>query len=207
MGQTHDVLDDALQRWIAAQPMFFVATAPSGSDGHINLSPKGDMATFRVLDPTRVAYVDLTASGIETVAHLRENGRIVLMFCAFNGSPKILRLHGRGRFVAPDDPGFADLLAAFSPSADVQASLRGIVVVEVTRIADSCGFVVPKMDLVGDRDQLYRHAEQKRIKQGEGWKADYQRAKNATSIDGLAGLAAAPGAVVERSSDPTHRMG
>ncbi|CAA9548489.1 MAG: hypothetical protein SCL24.07 [uncultured Thermomicrobiales bacterium] len=194
MGQIYDALDARLQGWIAAQPMFFVATAPSGSDGHINLSPKGDMATFRVLDPTTVAYVDLTASGIETVAHLRDNGRIVVMFCAFAGPPRILRLHGRGRFVAPGNPGFGDLLAGFAPSPGIVATLRGIVVVAVTRIADSCGFVVPTMELVGDRDQLYRNAEQKRIKQGAGWQADYQRAKNATSIDGLPGLDIAPDA-------------
>src|SRR5215212_6194811 len=167
--------------------MFFVAIAPNDPDGHVNLSPKGAAGAFRVLDPTRVAYVDLVGSGVETVAHLRENGRIVLMFCAFAGPPKIVRLHGQGRVVPNDDPEFMALLAEFSLDADARALARGIVVVETTRISDSCGFVVPRMDFVAERDQLMRWGEQQQAKNGETWKERYVAANNAQSVDGLPG--------------------
>ena len=113
MGRLYDAIDDTTRQWLAKQPMFFVATAPNDPDGHVNLSPKGAAGAFRVLGPTRVAYVDLVGSGVETAAHLRENGRIVLMFCAFAGPPKIVRLHGQGRVVRQDDPEFAALLPEF----------------------------------------------------------------------------------------------
>src|SRR5262245_5373470 len=115
LGRTYDGLDDGQIAWIERLPMFFVATAPTDPEGHVNLSPKGAMGTFRVLDPTTFAYLDLIGSGVETIAHLRENGRIAVMFCAFDGPPKIMRLHGRGRVVQRDDPEFADLLARFEP--------------------------------------------------------------------------------------------
>ncbi len=188
MGRSYDRLDDTLVAWINAQPMFFVATAPTDSDGHVNLSPKGSMETFRILAPTCVAYLDLTGSGIETIAHLRENGRIVLMFCAFNGPPKVLRLHGRGRVVQDHDPAFADLVGSFAPGIDVLAFLRAVIVVDITRISDSCGFVVPRMELIEERDQLFRHGEQKASKQGPDWKQTYLQVNNRTSIDGLPGL-------------------
>src|SRR6478609_10097028 len=114
MSQQYDELDDKLRSWIAAQPMFFVATAPLAADGHVNVSPKGMDGTFVVLSPHRIAYLDYFGSGIETVAHLRENGRIVVMFCAFDGAPKIVRLHGRGRALLPDDDGFATLRHRFA---------------------------------------------------------------------------------------------
>ena len=110
MGRVYDTIDRATERWLAKQPMFFVATAPNDLEGHVNLSPKGAAGAFRVLGPNRVAYVDLVGSGVETVAHLRENGRIVLMFCAFAAPPKIVSLHGQGRIVPEDDPEFATLL-------------------------------------------------------------------------------------------------
>lgn len=188
MGRLYDAIDGSLQAWIEHQSMFFVATAPSGVDGHVNLSPKGGTDTFRVLGPSTVAYVDFVGSGIETVAHLKDNGRIVLMFCAFAGPPKIVRLYGQGRVVQPGDVEFDGLLAAFAPSEDVRLVVRGVVVVDVTRIADSCGFGVPRMEYVGERDQLFRWAEQRQAKDGNDWKDDYQRTKNATSIDGLVGL-------------------
>src|ERR687886_460226 len=106
MGRTYDELDDRLRDWIARQPMYFVGTAPLAGDGHVNVSPKGPIGTLRVLRPRRVAYLDLVGSGAETIAHLRENGRIVVMLCAFAGPPRIVRLHGRGRCVAPPDPEF-----------------------------------------------------------------------------------------------------
>ena len=188
MGRLYDAIDESLRVWIERQPIYFVATAPSGADGHVNLSPKGGIHTFRVLGPTTVAYVDFVGSGIETAAHLRDNGRIVLMFCAVDGAPKIVRLYGLGRVLNPGDAEFADLLVKFAPTDDVNLVVRGVVVVDVTRIADSCGFGVPLMDYVGERDQLFRWAAQRQAKDGDGWKQKYQRAKNAVSIDGLAGF-------------------
>lgn len=188
MGRIFDTLDDTLMNWIGTQPMFFVATAPTGPGGHVNLSPKGAMGTFRVHSPTRVAYLDLTGSGIETIAHLRENGRIVVMFCAFNGPPKVLRLHGRGLVIQSHDPEFDDLVASFAPTHDILALLRAVIVIDITRISDSCGFVVPRMELVAERDQLFRHGEQKASKQGPDWKQTYLQVNNQRSIDGLGGL-------------------
>jgi hypothetical protein len=187
VGRVYDVIDNATRQWLTKQPMFFVATAPDDPDGHLNLSPKGAAGAFRVLGPTRVAYVDLVGSGVETVAHLRENGRIALMFCAFSGPPKIVRLHGQGRVVPQDDPEFAALLPEFALDDDARALARGIVVVETTRISDSCGFTVPRMDLVSQRDQLMRWGEQQQAKNGDIWKKRYVAVNNAQSIDGLPG--------------------
>lgn len=180
MGKVFDGIDEALARWIGGQPMFFVATAPLGADGLVNCSPKGTLGTFRVLDEHRVAYLDLTGSGIETVAHLRENGRIVVMFCAFSGRPRIVRLHGRGYAVQPGAAEFEALQPQFSEHPGV----RSIVVVEVTRVADSCGYAVPRLDYVAERDVLDTSA----TKKGEPAMADYRRRHNARSLDGLPGL-------------------
>jgi hypothetical protein len=188
MGRIFDEITAQLRDWIEQQPVFFVGTAPNGDDGHINVSPKGARETFAVTGPRSVAYIDLIGSGIETVSHLRENGRIVLMFCAFTGPPKIVRLHGRGRTVLRDDPEFMDLLDHFVLSPEVGAVARTVVVVDVTRIADSCGYVVPRMELVDERDQLFRWAETREAKDGPDWQAEYQREKNAVSIDGLPGI-------------------
>jgi hypothetical protein len=188
MGRTYDTIDDTLAAWIGKQHLFFVATAPNDPDGHVNVSPKGSGQTFRILGPTTVAYLDLTGSGIETVAHLRENGRVVIMFCAFEGAPKVIRLHGRGRCVQPLDDDFAGLLATFQPNADLLLTLRSIVVVEVSRIADSCGYVVPKMTFVEERDQLFRWAENRQKTYGDAWSIKYQQANNLASIDGLPAL-------------------
>ena len=187
VGRVYDSIDKATERWLTKQPMFFVATAPNDLDGHLNLSPKGAAGAFRVLGPNVVAYVDLVGSGVETVAHLRENGRVVLMFCAFSGPPKIVRLHGQGRTVPEDDPEFAALLPEFALDDDTRALARGLVVVETTRISDSCGFVVPRMELVAERDQLMRWGEQQQAKNGEHWKERYVVANNSRSIDGLPG--------------------
>lgn len=188
MGRVFAQLDEKQARWLEQQPVFFVATAPLAADGHVNVSPKGARGSFRVLGPTTVAYLDLIGSGIETVAHLRENGRIVLMFCAFSGPPNILRLHGQGRVVTEGDEGFGDLLRGFDVRPEVSATLRSVVVVEVTRIADSCGFVAPRMEVVEERDQLFRWAEHRERADGAGWKAAYERTNNRASIDGLPGL-------------------
>jgi hypothetical protein len=179
MAKTFDEIDDALARFIAAQHLFFVATAPSGDGGHVNLSPKG-LDSFRILDARTVAYLDLTGSGVETIAHLRDNGRITIMFCALEGPPKIARLYGRGEVVLPGDADFADLAAGF----EAQPGTRSIIRVRLDRIGDSCGYGVPRFSYEGERRQLTEWAERK----GEEQLADYRRANNARSIDGLGGL-------------------
>jgi Pyridoxamine 5'-phosphate oxidase len=183
MAATLDEISTDLAHWISEQPLFFVATAPSGADGHVNLSPKG-LAGLAVLGPRRVAYLDLTGSGIETIAHLRENGRITIMLCAFVGPPRICRLHGRGTVHALGSDGF-DWLAAEFPAVP---GARAIVDVEVTRISTSCGFGVPLMDLVGPRDSLTGWA----VRKGDDGLAEYRETRNAQSIDGLAGFPADP---------------
>jgi hypothetical protein len=188
MAKLFEQIDDTMRAWIEAQPMFFVATAPSGDGGHVNLSPKGGAGLFRVTGPLGFAYVDLMGSGIETIAHLRENGRIVLMFCAFEGPPKIVRLHGAGRPVQQRDEGFEDLLATFDVSDEQRRAVRSVITVEVERVTDSCGFVVPRMDYVGERDQLYRFADNRIRKLGAEAVAEYVSENNAASIDGLMGL-------------------
>lgn len=187
MGRIFEGIDDTLRRWLAKQPMFFVATAPNDPEGRINLSPKGGEGTFRMLGPNRVAYVDLVGSGVETVAHLRENGRIALMFCAFSGPPRIVRLHGQGRVIPEDDPEYAALLPEFPLPEEHVPLARGMVMVDVARISDSCGFGVPRMDVVAERDQLLRWSEGQHARHGERWKARYIGANNAASIDGLPG--------------------
>lgn len=179
MGKVFAALDERLTQFIEAQSMFVVATAPSGDDGLVNASPKG-LDTFRILGPTRVAYLDFAGSGVETIAHLRQNGRIVLMFCAVSGPPLIVRLHGRGRVVEPPDAEYAELRARF-PSP---APARAVIVVELTRISDSCGFGVPLMEFKGHRPQM----EETSLKKGEEGLRAYQRQKNAVSLDGLPAL-------------------
>lgn len=181
MGKATTALDEAQIGFCRAQRLFFVATAPGGDGGHVNCSPKG-LDTFRVLSETRVAWLDFVGSGVETIAHLRDNGRICVMFCAFEGAPKILRLHGRGRAFEPGEGPFEELLPLFAPLP--AAALRSIVVVDVDRVADACGFGVPLMDYVGERDQLGAWGERK----GPQGVRDYQRDKNGRSLDGLPGL-------------------
>lgn len=180
MGRTYDQLTPELMAWIERQRVFFVATAPLAADGLINCSPKG-LDTLRILGPRAVAYLDLTGSGIETVAHVRENGRLTMMFCAFEGPPRILRLQGRGSVLTPQDAGFVDLRALFPDLPGIRSIIR----LDVRRIADSCGFGVPQYKFAGDRDQLAKWTTGK----GDAALAEYRNAKNATSIDGLPGLA------------------
>ena len=172
-------LSPDLAQWWRAQPVFFVATAPAGDGGHVNLSPKG-YDTLRVLGPQRVAYLDLTGSGVETIAHLRENGRITLMACAFAGNPRISRIYGRGIVHEAGTPGFDALAPDFPPLP----GRRAIIEVDVERVTTSCGYAVPLMDLVDDRDRLTAWAEQK----GDDGVVAYRAAKNRESIDGLPGL-------------------
>jgi hypothetical protein len=184
MGKVYDSIDEPLQRFLERQHVFFVSTAPWTDDGHINVSPKGG-DTFRILGPREVAYLDLTGSGVETIAHLRENGRIVVMFCAFDGAPKIVRLHGRGTVVEKGEPAF-DALAARFPS---HAGARGVIRIDVTRITDSCGYAVPLLEYKGDRNQLDLWTDRK----GADGLVRYQHEKNAESIDGLPGLKSVSG--------------
>ena len=176
MGRAHESISPELQAFIEAQHIFFVASAPNGSGGHVNLSPKG-MDTFRVLGPRRVAYLDLTGSGNETAAHLVQNGRITFMFCAFEGKPSILRLYGTGRTIRPDSPEWAELAPIF-PSL---TGTRQIVIADVSRVQTSCGFGVPLMTFSGDRDALVRWAQVK----GEEGLLSYRESHNRSSIDGL----------------------
>jgi predicted pyridoxine 5'-phosphate oxidase superfamily flavin-nucleotide-binding protein len=186
MGREYEVIDDHWRGWIARQPLFFVGSAPVGGDGHVNVSPKGPGGTLRVLDDRTVAYLDVIGSGAETIAHLRENGRIVVMFCAFEGPPKILRLHGRGEVVTPDDPRFDELLERcdFDELGPPQAR-RAVVVVHVSRIADSCGYGVPLMSYEGERPHHDAWAQKKLRTRGPDALFDYQREKNSLSLDGL----------------------
>ena len=179
----HEEIDERLREFILSQPMFFVATAPSDVDGHVNVSPKGLAGSLAVLGPHRVAYVDYGGSGAETIAHLRDNGRIVLMFCAFTGPPNIVRLHGRGRVHLPPDPGFGPLLAAIGEQAGGKPlpGLRTVIEVEVNRVSDSCGYAVPFMTYEQDRDLLPQFWSRKSPDQT----VEYWTKKNASSIDGL----------------------
>jgi hypothetical protein len=189
MGKTFTEIDDHLRRWIAAQSLFFVGTAPLADDGHVNVSPKGPIDTLRVLDGHTVAYLDLVGSGAETVAHLRENGRVVLMLCAFDGPPRIVRLHGRGEVMTAGEPGFEELFARcdFAQPAIPQAK-RAIVSIDVQRIADSCGYGVPLMRYDGLRPHQDAWAAKRIRVGGEDALVEYQREKNAHSIDGLPAL-------------------
>ena len=179
MGRVYERLDARAIEFIQAQKMFFVATAPLANDGNINLSPKG-LDSLRILDEQTIAYADMVGSGIETVAHLKENGRIVVMFCAFDGAPKIVRLHGRGEAIDPNHGDFPELCKLF-PTYN---GLRCIVRVRCERISDSCGFGVPLFDYRGQRSQLVDWAATKNIDDLR----EYQRQANRTSIDGLPGI-------------------
>ncbi|MDQ3050993.1 MAG: pyridoxamine 5'-phosphate oxidase family protein [Bacteroidota bacterium] len=179
MGKIVNAISDDLQKWIEAQKLFFVATAPLLETGHINLSPKG-LDSFRIINPALVAYQDLTGSGVETIAHVKENKRIVIMFCAFNGPPKIIRLYGEGEILIPGEQKFENYCSEF-PS---RTGTRAIILIHLTRIQDSCGYGVPLYEFVSDREVLTKWADVK----GEQGVLEYQKTKNVQSIDGLPGL-------------------
>lgn len=179
MGKIYDCIDDSLASWMQAQPLWFVATAPLAVDGHVNVSPRGH-DSFSILGPQSVGWVDYTGSGVETIAHLRENGRICVMFAGFDRRPRVVRLHGTGQVCLPGQASYDDVTARHPQ----HPSARAVITVDVERISDSCGHGVPVMDLVGERDLLRLHAEKK----GPDGMATYRAEKNATSIDGLPGL-------------------
>lgn len=179
MGKEFQEIDERIQRWIERQHMFFVSTAPLADDGRVNCSPKG-LDSLRVLGPRRIAYADTGGSGIETVAHLKENGRIVIMLCAFDGPPKIFRFYGTGRAVEPHDDDFAAMVQMF-PS---MPTVRNFIVVDVECIRDSCGYGVPLYEFKSDRDSLRNWCNSK----SEDELLEYRKEKNALSLDGLAGL-------------------
>ncbi|MFK7770326.1 MAG: pyridoxamine 5'-phosphate oxidase family protein [Mariniblastus sp.] len=180
MGKTYEEITDKIAAWVEEQQLFFVSTAPLSGDGLINCSPKG-LDSFRILDPHTVAYADYHGSGIETAAHLQENGRIVIMLCAFKGSPNIVRFYGTGKYHPLNSAGFEALKSNYNEAK----ILRGIVEVSVTRISDSCGYGVPKFDYVGQRDTLSKSAHTKGT---DGLKKSRER--NAESLDGLPGFRA-----------------
>jgi Pyridoxamine 5'-phosphate oxidase len=204
MGKLYPELDERLRKFIARQSVFFVATAPcltsDGDGGHVNVSPKGYQDTFAVLGPRQVAYLDLTGSGAETIAHLRQNGRITIMFCSFDHTTKILRLYGTGQVVLPGEPRWDELAVHFPRTAGGTAGRAGrpggpgtpsgpggeraIIVVDLDRVADSCGYAVPVMELKEERDVLDRYNEKKSASEHAAYRAE----KNAVSIDGLPAL-------------------
>ena len=179
MGKVYESISPELANWIQQQHVFFVATAPLSQDGHVNTSPKG-LDCLRVFGPHQVAYLDVTGSGSETIAHLRENSRIVLMFCAFSGPPKIVRLHGKGTVITRASPDWDEWTSRFP----AQAAPRSVISVTVTRVSESCGFGVPTMDFKQDRDVFDRWVTTK----GVDTLPAYRKEKNASSIDGLPSL-------------------
>jgi len=180
MAKIFEAIDGRLAEFIDRQKVFFVATSPGKHEGHVNLSPKGVDGTFTIIDDRTVAYLDIVGSGIETVAHLQHDGRIVVMCCAFEGPPRVVRLHGRGSVHLPGDPVWEELITSFPP----QPGARSVIRVSVERISDSCGYGVPLMEYRGERGQLADWVSRKT----EAQMAEYKATKNARSIDGLPGL-------------------
>ena len=179
MSKEHPEIDSKIREWVEKQKIFFVSTAPLSGDGMVNCSPKG-MDSFRILGPRRVAYLDLTGSGVETIAHLKENGRIVIMMCAFEGPPQIIRFHGKGRPCQKGSAEYQELVSQF----EEYPGARSIIVIDVDRISDSCGYSVPYYDYKGERDVLLKWAQNK----GDDGVEEYQRTKNHQSLDGLKGV-------------------
>ncbi len=179
MGKEYAEIDDRIRNWIERQQVFFVATAPLAGDGLVNCSPKG-LDSLRVLGPRRMAYADTGGSGIETVAHLKENGRIVIMLCAFDGPPKIFRFYGRGRSIEPAQADFDELLPLFPG----MPTIRNFIVIDIERIRDACGYGVPLYEFQQERDSLENWARQKSPEELAAYRAE----NNSTSLDGLPGL-------------------
>jgi predicted pyridoxine 5'-phosphate oxidase superfamily flavin-nucleotide-binding protein len=186
MARVYDRIDDHHRAWIARQSMFFVATAPLAESGHVNVSPKGPIGSLRVIDDHTLAYLDISGSGAETIAHVRENGRIVVMLCAFDGPPRIMRFHGRGTVVFPDEARYAELAERFAfEDLSIPEARRALIVVDVSRVSDSCGYGVPLMSFEGHRDHHRLSSEkQLRVKGIDGY-AEHRRTKNRESLDGL----------------------
>jgi Pyridoxamine 5'-phosphate oxidase len=186
MAKVFDGITDHIRTWVGRQSMFFVASAPLDPDGHVNVSPKGPIGSLAIVDDHTVAYLDVSGSGAETIAHVRENGRIVVMLCAFQGPPRIVRFHGTGRIVRWDDPEFADWLERCDfADASIPEARRSVVVVDVTRVSDSCGYGVPLMEHVGAREHHALHsAKNLRVAGPDAYEAR-KRVNNAVSLDGL----------------------
>jgi hypothetical protein len=191
MAKVFDEIDDHLRRWVERQTMFFVATAPLDAEGHVNVSPKGPIGSLAVLGPRRVAYLDVGGSGAETIAHVRENGRIVVMLCAFEGRPRIVRFHGRAEVLLRGTERYEEALAEGTfEDASVPEARRAIVDVAVTRISDSCGYGVPLMSFEGLREHhALSTAKKLRTKGVDGYE-EYRRSVNGESLDGLPALPA-----------------
>lgn len=182
MAKVFEGIDERVAEFVLSQPVFFVATAPLAPDGHVNCSPKGNRGEFAILSPRAIAYLDQTGSGSETIAHLRENGRIVVMFCAFEGPPRIVRFHGIGECIPIDHPRARELAGHFP--ADVGVGARSVITVEVERVSDSCGYGVPLMEFQRHRPTMDQWAARK----GESGIREYWAETNQQSIDGLAAL-------------------
>ena len=189
MAKTFDEINDHIRGWVERQSMFFVATAPLDGEGHVNVSPKGPIGSLQILGPRRVAYLDVGGSGAETIAHVRENGRIVVMLCAFDGPPRIVRFHGRGTVLLRGEERYDEVLAeADFADASVPEARRAIVEVDVTRISDSCGYGVPLMAFEGLREHhALSTAKKLRTKGVDGYE-EYRRDVNGASLDGLPAL-------------------
>jgi hypothetical protein len=186
MGKVYDGIDERQREWIERQALFFVGSAPLAGDGHVNVSPKGPIGSLRVLDERTVAYLDIVGSGAETIAHLRENGRIVVMLCAFDGPPRILRLHGTGVVHRPGDPEFDALLERCRfDEPSLPEARRAVIVVDVARVADSCGYGVPLMSYDGERPHSRLSAEKRVRTRGPDAYREYEERHNLTSVDGL----------------------
>jgi hypothetical protein len=184
MGKVYEGITPRLRAFIEEQKVFFVASAPLSGDGHVNLSPKGRDGTLAVLGERTLAYLDFGGSHAETIAHLRENGRVTLMWCAFDGPPKVLRVHGRGTPVFRDDPRWAELIGHFADADGPGA--RAIVLVEAVLVSDSCGFAVPFMDYREERTQHAQHFGRKSDEEFRDYCA--RKPTNRASIDGLPAL-------------------
>jgi hypothetical protein len=180
MGKEYPEIDQTIRDWIEKQKLFFVSTAPLSASGLVNCSPKG-MDTFRVLGSRSIGYLDLTGSGVETIAHLKENRRITIMMCAFEGPPKIFRFYGRGEAFEKGSARYAELV----PQFEEFSGARSIIHIEIDHIIDSCGYSIPLYDYAGERDVLIKWADTK----GDEGVANYQQENNRESLDGLAGLA------------------
>ncbi len=180
MANVFEGIDSAMREWVEEQKIFFLSTAPLAEDGLVNCSPKG-YDSFRILDEHHVAYLDLTGSGVETIAHLKENGRIVFMFCSFDQMPRIVRFHGKGQVFEKGTHDFERLMVHF----ETRPGMRSIIYVTVTRVSDSCGYGVPRYQYMGERSTLVDYWENK----GEQAVAEYHQTRNAKSLDGLQGVA------------------
>lgn len=184
MAKVFEEITDHIRDWVGRQPMFFVATAPLAADGHVNVSPKGPIGSLRILGPHRLAFLDISGSGAETIAHVRENGRIVVMLCAFEGPPRIVRFHGTARVLRWDEPGF-DAAAEGFAHVSIDAARRALVTVDVTRVSDSCGYGVPLMAFEGPREHHALASAKKVRVLGEDGYERRKLTKNAVSLDGL----------------------